>query len=181
MKHLLTTLALALVLVAGAAAQENRGSAVAYGTLLIAKSDLWKELPSAPREYLVIRFDKPFEIEHTNWENEGGKAGKVRITEIQLDYAGEDSDLKPLLGKKVIAKGGIMERNLTRQMRPLILDVEPGNIKAGAFMLVQEEPTQAAAAAEEPRQAAAPEIAADIDYSQEPGLPVEWEEYTIQK
>jgi hypothetical protein len=32
-----------------------------------------------------------------------------------------------------------------------------------------------------PKPVATPEMASGIDHSQEPGLPVEWEEYTIQK
>lgn len=83
-----------------------------------------------------------------NWENEdGGRAGKVRVTEIQVDYNGEASALAALVGKKVIAEGGIMERNLAGQARPFILDVEPGHIQAGAFMLLQEAPAEAEAPA----------------------------------
>ena len=142
----LTFLALAM-LAGGAWAQ---GPAVVYGTLLKYKNPpgLIAELPSAPREYFVVRFEKPFETEHSNWENEdGGRAGKVRITEIQVDYNGEDSALKGLIGKKVIAEGGITERNLARQARALILSVEPGHIKAGAFMLVPEAPAEESAPA----------------------------------
>jgi hypothetical protein len=189
MKHLLATLAAALAFTAGAWAQERwAGRVVACGTLLQYKSapELLRELPSAPAQYVVIRFDKPFEIEHSNWEYEdGGKAGKVRVTEIQLYYAGEDADLQPLIGKKVIAEGEITERAWTREMRPLIFYVKPGNIKAGAFMQVKEKEAQTEEPSNPPAPEATPEatpeIAQDIDYSQEPGLPVEWEEYTIQK
>jgi hypothetical protein len=138
MKRFFATLAAALALATSAWAQ---GTAVIYGTLLKYKNPpgLIAELPSAPREYFVVRFEKPFETEHSNWENEdGGRAGKVRVTEIQVDYNGEDSALAALVGKKVIAEGGITERNLARQARALIVSVEPGHIKAGAFMLVPE-------------------------------------------
>ena len=108
---------------------------------------LVEELPSAGREYFTIRFAQPFEAEHSNWENEtGGRAGKVRVTEIQVDYNGEASALAALVGKPVIAEGGIMERNLAGQHRPFIMDVEPGHIAAGAFMLVQEVPAEPEAA-----------------------------------
>ena len=69
----------------------------------------------------------------------------MRVTEIQVDYQGETAaPLAALVGKKVLAEGGIMERNLAGQHRPFILDVEPGHIKAGAFMLVPELPAEAA-------------------------------------
>jgi hypothetical protein len=157
MKHLFTTLALALALTAGAWAQERwPGRVVACGTLLKYKSapELLRELPSAPAQYVVIRFDKPFESDHSNWENENGKAGKIRVTEIQLYYAGDDADLQPLIGKKVIAEGEITERSWTREMRSLIFYVKPGNIQAGAFMQVKEKEAQT----EEPLNPPAPEM-----------------------
>lgn len=71
MKRLFATLALALAFMAGAVAQERwAGRVVACGTLLKYKGDpeLIRELPSAPAQYVVIRFDKPFEANHSNWE-----------------------------------------------------------------------------------------------------------------
>jgi hypothetical protein len=93
-----------------------------------------RELPSTVKEYLVIRFDKPFEIYHENWENEGGKDGKVRINEVQLFCSAKDSEINALIGKKVIAVGETMERNTANQMCPILFSVAAENIKEGAFV-----------------------------------------------
>ena len=143
MKTLFTTTVAALLFASTLAAQEERGErAVIYGTLIRVKSDLWKELPSAAREYLVVRFDKPFETEMEEWAVNDGKDGKVRITEMHIVYYGEDSDLKTLVGKKIIAEGEIMERNTTYHMTPILLCVEKGGIKEGAFMKLKERKTK---------------------------------------
>jgi Domain of unknown function (DUF4431) len=136
MKKLLATIMAALFLASTLAAQAEH--AVIHGTLIRHKSDLWKDSPNAAREYLVIRFDKPFETEMEDWEYNNGKDGKVRITEMHIISFGEKSDLKALVGKKVIAEGEIMERNTIHHMTPILLCVEEGNIKEGAFMKLKE-------------------------------------------
>ncbi len=109
MKRLFATLALALALMAGAWAQER--GCLRDASALPNTGPRIKDLPMRRAQYVVIRFAKPFETDHSNWENEdGGKNGKVRITEIQLYYVGEAADLKALTGKKVIAEGEVMER-----------------------------------------------------------------------
>jgi hypothetical protein len=140
-----TFLALAFI-----AASAWAQTAAIYGTLVRVKSDQtegWKDSPNTAGEYFVVRFEKPFETEHSNWENENGKNGKVRITEMQVIYFGEKADLKGLIGKKVIAEGGLMERNTMHHATPLLLSVEPGHIKAGAFMLMPEAPAEESAPA----------------------------------
>jgi hypothetical protein len=131
MKHLFTTLAAALL-----ALPAQAEYAVVYGTVVKYKTDpeLVKDLPATPKEYLVIRFDKPFEIYHENWQNEDGKDGKVLITEFQLLYGGEDSKRNALIGKKVIAIGETHERDTANQMRPILFLVEPGDIKERPFI-----------------------------------------------
>jgi hypothetical protein len=116
--------------------------AAVHGTLVKLKTnpELLEELPNTPKEYLVIVFDKPVEVYHENWENEpGGKESGTRenyvqVDEVQVLYAGDNSSLKDLLGKKVIAVGEVMERNTAHHMAPILIDVEPGNMKAAEYI-----------------------------------------------
>jgi hypothetical protein len=133
MKKLITIIVAAIATITLTAQAEEQieryERTVIRGTLIRLKSDLWKDMPFAPREYLVIRFDKPFEMEMEDWEYNDGKDGKVRVTEMHVIYFGEDSDLKALIGKKVIAEGETFERNTVHHMTPILFSVQESDIE----------------------------------------------------
>ena len=125
--------------IAAAIAIAQAQNAVVYGTLIKIKNDpkLLEELPADPEEYFIIRFDKPIEIRHENWENEEGKNGKITLAEVHLLYGAEEPDLKDLaalIGRKVLAVGDTMERNTVHHKAPIVFSVEKGNIKQSAFI-----------------------------------------------